>query len=121
MTSPGKAALEDYFRPRPELDDFLADKGKSDLLSGVDRITDGLDISYVTQRRQLGLGHAVLTARPTPSAPSPSPSSSPTTSSPPLPRPSASSLTSTTPDKASVLAVQRVPKDRISGYGVIDS
>ena len=52
VTSPGKAALEDYFRPRPELDDFLADKGKSGLLSGVDRITDGLDISYVTQRRQ---------------------------------------------------------------------
>ena len=120
VTSPGKTALEDYFRPRPELDDFLADKGKSDLLSGVDRITDGLDISYVTQHEQLGLGHAVLTARPA-LAPEPFAVLLPD-----------DVITSGTPvlcqlidvydsHQASVLAVQRVPIDRISGYGVIDS
>ncbi len=120
VTSPGKAALEDYFRPRPELDDFLADKGKSGVLSGVDRITDGLDISYVTQRRQLGLGHAVLTARP---------ALAPESFAVLLPD---DVIASDTPAlrqlldvydsrQASVLAVQRVPKDRISGYGVIDS
>ena len=120
VTSPGKAALEDYFRPRPELDDFLADKGKSALLSGLNRITDGLDISYVTQHEQLGLGHAVLTAADA-LAPEPFAVLLPD-----------DVIASYTPalrqlldvydsQQASVLAVQRVPKDRISGYGVIDS
>lgn len=120
VNSPAKTALDDYFRPRPSLNDFLASKDKLDLISGLDRITDGLEISSVIQRQQLGLGHAVLTAR---QAIGPEPFAVL------LPD---DVITSNTPAllqlldvynnrQASVLAVQKVPKDRISGYGVIDS
>ena len=119
VTSPGKNALEDYFRPRPALNDFLASKGKSDLISSVARIIDHLDISSVIQHEQLGLGHAVLT-----------------TANDVGNEPFAVLLPddvihSRTPvlqqllevfdsRQASVLAVQRIPRDRISGYGVIE-
>ena len=120
VNSPGKTALEDYFRPRPALNEFLASKQKLDLISGLDRITDNLEISSVIQRQQLGLGHAVLTAR---QAIGPEPFAVL------LPD---DVITSYTPAlrqlldvydalQASVLAVQKVPRDRISGYGVIDS
>ena len=120
VNSPGKTALDDYFRPRPDLNEFLASKDKLDLISGLDRITDGLEISSVIQHQQLGLGHAVLTAR---QAIGPEPFAVL------LPD---DVITSNTPAlrqlldvydarQASVLAVQRVPRDRISGYGVIDS
>ena len=120
VNSAGKTALEDYFRPRPDLNEFLASKDKLDLISGLDRITDGLEISSVIQHQQLGLGHAVLTAR---QAIGPEPFAVL------LPD---DVITSNTPAllqlvdvynnrQASVLAVQKVPKDRISGYGVIDS
>ncbi len=120
VNSPGKAVLDGYFQPRPDLNHFLASKQKLDLISGLDRITDNLEISSVIQHQQLGLGHAVLTAR---QAIGPEPFAVL------LPD---DVITSNTPAlrqlfdvydarQASVLAVQKVPRDRISGYGVIDS
>ena len=119
VTSPGKTALEDYLRPRPALDEFLASRDKSHLLSGIARIMDGLDISYVTQREQLGLGHAVLTAAGS-VGPEPFavllPDDVIDSSTPALQQ----LLDVYQARRAPVLAVQRVPRDRISGYGVIE-
>ena len=120
VNSPGKTALEDYFRPRLDLAEFLASRGKSDLISGVSRLIDDLEISFVIQREQLGLGHAVLTAA---GALGPDPFAVL------LPDDVIQSRTPALRQlldvydsrQASVLAVQRVPKDRISGYGVIEA
>ena len=120
VTSPGKTALEDYFRPRPALNEFLASRGKSDLISGVDRIADQLDLSFVTQHEQLGLGHAVLTAADV-VGPAPFAVLLPDDviqSQIPVLR---QLLDVHDSKQASVFAVQKVPKDRISGYGVIEA
>ena len=63
ITAEGKEAIRDYFEPDPGLERFLEGKGDRERLEMVRRITDMADISYVIQQEQLGLGHAVLTAR----------------------------------------------------------
>ena len=63
VTSPGNDALADYFSPSPELEAFLREKGRSHLLSPVQRLMDAAEFSSVVQEEALGLGHAVLTAR----------------------------------------------------------
>ena len=63
VTSPGKDALAGYFSPSPELEAFLREKGRSHLLSPVQRLMDAAEFRSVPQEDALGLGHAVLTAR----------------------------------------------------------
>lgn len=120
VNSPGKTVLEDYFRTRPALNAFLASKGKMSLTSSVDRVIDSLEISSVIQQEQLGLGHAVLTGcqelGPEPFAVL-LPDDVITSRVPALRQ----LLDVYDERQASVLAVQRVTKDRIAGYGVIDS
>ncbi len=62
VTSPGKKAIEDYFTPNPDLERFLSDKNRIGLLEEVRKVSRMAEMSYVTQEEQLGLGHAVLTA-----------------------------------------------------------
>src|SRR5439155_26140917 len=63
VTSPDKPALEDYFRPPPELERALEEKGKTDLLEAVRETTKLANVSFAIQKEPLGLGHAVLCAR----------------------------------------------------------
>jgi UTP--glucose-1-phosphate uridylyltransferase len=63
VTSIGKAALEDHFDRRLDLESVLEDKGKHDLLDEVVRIAELAEVSSVRQPIQLGLGHAVLMGR----------------------------------------------------------
>ena len=63
VTSPGKEALERYFEPDIALESFLIDKSSLDLLEEVRRVTSLVEMSYVEQKEPLGLGHAVLTAK----------------------------------------------------------
>lgn len=61
VTSPGKEGIADYFRPRPDLEERLADDRVL-----LDKVRSGArlaDVSFVIQNEPLGLGHAVLTAR----------------------------------------------------------
>jgi UTP--glucose-1-phosphate uridylyltransferase len=60
ITSRGKAAMEDHFDSSPELEAYLREKGKPDLLDEVRRISRLARISYIRQPRMLGLGHAIL-------------------------------------------------------------
>lgn len=63
VTALGKRTMEDYFDRNVDLELFLEQKGKTDLLQKVRRLSNMVDICYVRQKIQLGLGHAVLTAK----------------------------------------------------------
>jgi UTP--glucose-1-phosphate uridylyltransferase len=60
ITSRGKSALEDHFDRSPELETFLKEKGKLDLLEEMQRISCQADFTYIRQPQMLGLGHAIL-------------------------------------------------------------
>ena len=119
VTSPGKDALADYFSPAPELEAFLREKGRSHLLAPVQRLMDAAEFSTVPQEEQLGLGHAVLTAR---SAVGDEPFAVL------LPDdlilddvPAIGRLVAVAQERqASVVAVEEVPIERISAYGAIE-
>lgn len=63
VTSFGKGAMEDHFDRDFELEHTLEQKGETDLLQKVRHIADLATICYTRQKEQLGLGHAVLTAK----------------------------------------------------------
>ncbi len=63
ITGRGKNSIEDHFDVSFELERILAEKGKNELLAVVREISDMLHIAYVRQKEALGLGHAVLTVR----------------------------------------------------------
>jgi UTP--glucose-1-phosphate uridylyltransferase len=62
ITSRGKSTMEDYFDTSPELEQFLEEKGKLDLLKEVKRISSLAEFCYIRQKKALGLGHAILMA-----------------------------------------------------------
>src|SRR5213080_3019333 len=66
VTGGGKRAIVDHFDRSLELEHYLEQRGKSDLLhilSEVDDLSNQIDITYIQQKEPLGLGHAVWTAR----------------------------------------------------------
>jgi UTP--glucose-1-phosphate uridylyltransferase len=119
VTGRGKNAIEDHFDVSYELERLLEERGKHDLLEQVRAISSMINVSYVRQGEQLGLGHAVLMARDLVGD-----------------EPFAVMLGDDIIDAAvpcmkqmveaferhggPVIAVQQVPKDEISAYGVID-
>ena len=64
ITGPGKAAIENHFDLDAELIANLRETGKEDLLAELAYEREELEYFYTRQRRQLGLGHAILCARP---------------------------------------------------------
>jgi len=63
MTALGKKAIEDYFDRHFQLETILQEEGETKLLEEVGRSSNMVDIAYIRQKGQLGLGHAVLTAQ----------------------------------------------------------
>jgi UTP--glucose-1-phosphate uridylyltransferase len=66
VTGGGKRAIVDHFDRSLELEHYLVQRGKSDLLhilAEVDDLSNRVDILYIQQKEPLGLGHAVWTAR----------------------------------------------------------
>jgi UTP--glucose-1-phosphate uridylyltransferase len=63
VTGRGKNSIEDHFDVSFELEQLLEQKGKLDLLEQVRAISSLVDVAYVRQKEQLGLGHAILQAR----------------------------------------------------------
>ena len=66
VTGGGKRAIVDHFDRSLELEHYLTERGRSDLLrilSEVDDLSNQVDITYIQQKEPLGLGHAVWTAR----------------------------------------------------------
>ena len=119
VTGKGKNAIEDHFDVSYELERLLAERGQTDVLEQVRAISNMINVSYVRQGEQLGLGHAVLKARDLVGD-----------------EPFAVMLGDDIIDGAipcmkqmvdvyesyggPVIAVQQVPRSEISAYGVID-
>jgi UTP--glucose-1-phosphate uridylyltransferase len=64
VTGPGKTSIENHFDLNGELIHFLRETGREELLEELAFERSALEFCYTRQRRQLGLGHAILTARP---------------------------------------------------------
>jgi UTP--glucose-1-phosphate uridylyltransferase len=63
VTSSQKRAIEDHFDHSFELESLLEARGDIEMLRRVRQIGDMAQVSYVRQKEQLGLGHAVLMAK----------------------------------------------------------
>jgi UTP--glucose-1-phosphate uridylyltransferase len=64
VTSPGKDAVAEYFRPQPELEETLENRGKTELLHKVRRASQLIAVETAIQEQALGLGHAIGCAEP---------------------------------------------------------
>ncbi|MEX2494931.1 MAG: UTP--glucose-1-phosphate uridylyltransferase GalU [Woeseia sp.] len=65
ITGSSKRAIEDHFDSDAELEKALSGSGKEDLLQSINGIVPpGVSCIYIRQGEPLGLGHAVLCARP---------------------------------------------------------
>ena len=60
VTGRGKNAIEDHFDVAVELESYLEQRGKKAQLEEIRKITQLINVSYVRQGEPLGLGHAVL-------------------------------------------------------------
>ena len=63
VTGRGKNAIEDHFDVSVELESFLEARGKREQLEEVRKISNMINFAYVRQGEPLGLGHAVLVTR----------------------------------------------------------
>ncbi len=64
ITGRGKRAIEDHFDRSVELEDLLERSGNTEKLRQVRQIPDLANVFYVRQGRPRGLGHAVMCAAP---------------------------------------------------------
>jgi len=63
VTGRNKRAIEDHFDAAFELEYYLNDRGKTDELAQIKTISELASVCYVRQKEPLGLGHAILVAR----------------------------------------------------------
>src|SRR2546422_7689372 len=63
VTGRNKRAIEDHFDAAFELEYYLNDRGKLDELAQIKTISEMASVCYVRQKEPLGLGHAILCAR----------------------------------------------------------
>lgn len=63
VTNRDKSVIEDHFDYNPQLEGVLERAGKTELLKVVREVAEMVNIMAVRQKKQLGLGHAVLCAR----------------------------------------------------------
>jgi UTP--glucose-1-phosphate uridylyltransferase len=118
VTGRGKNAIEDHFDVAFELETFLEARGKREQLAEIRKISNMFNLSYVRQGEPLGLGHAVLVTREL-------------VGNEPFAVILADDVMDAEPPALAqmievferhggpVLAVERVPVDTISSYGVI--
>ena len=118
VTGRGKNAIEDHFDVSVELETFLESRGKSEQLAEVRKISNLINFAYVRQGEPLGLGHAVLVTRTL-------------VGDEPFAVILGDDVIDANPPAIKqmvdvfervdgpVLAVERVPRDQISNYGVI--
>ena len=120
ITGKGKNAIEDHFDVSVELEAFLERRGKTDVLAEIRQISNLINVSYVRQGEPLGLGHAVLVARPL-------------VGNEPFAVVLADDVIDAKPPalrqmidvfnemQGPVLAIEEVPHDSVSSYGIIDA
>src|ERR1700712_5554749 len=118
VTGRGKNAIEDHFDVSVELETFLEARGKREQLAEIRKISNMINFAYVRQGEALGLGHAVLVTREL-------------VGDEPFAVILADDVIDADPPaikqlidvfdrvKGPVFAVERVPREDISSYGVI--
>jgi UTP--glucose-1-phosphate uridylyltransferase len=120
VTGRGKNAIEDHFDVSVELETFLEARGKKELLAEIRKISNLINFSYVRQGEPLGLGHAVLVTR---NLVGDEPfavilGDDVIDAQPPA---LAQMIAVFNEVQGPVLAVERVPREDVSSYGVIDA
>jgi UTP--glucose-1-phosphate uridylyltransferase len=131
ITSPDKRAIEDHFASNPALEQRLRAANKSHLLASINTLLEKVTVRAVHQHEQKGLGHAVLQAKQhvgndpflcqlgdtifsPPSSILHPPSSSSTFSLP------AQQLITAHDDlKTPIIALEKVPLEKVDRYGII--
>lgn len=120
VTGRGKNAIEDHFDVSVELETFLEARGKKDQLAEIRKISNLINFSYVRQGEPLGLGHAVLVTRNL-------------VGDEPFAVILGDDVIDANPPALKqmidvfeeldgpVLAIERVPKEDVSSYGIIDA
>jgi UTP--glucose-1-phosphate uridylyltransferase len=120
VTGRGKNAIEDHFDVSVELETFLEARGRSAQLEEIRKISSMMNVAYVRQGEPLGLGHAVLVTR---ELIGDEPfavilGDDVIDANPPAIRQMIDVFSEV---GGPVLAVERVPHEDISSYGVIDA
>jgi UTP--glucose-1-phosphate uridylyltransferase len=120
VTGRGKNAIEDHFDVSVELETFLEARGKKDLLAEIRKISNLINFSYVRQGEPLGLGHAVLVTR---ALVGDEPfavilGDDVIDANPPALRQMIDVFQDV---QGPVLAIERVPREDVSAYGIIDA
>lgn len=119
VTGRGKRAIEDHFDSAFELEYYLNDRGKTEELAQIKTISELASVSYVRQKEPLGLGHAILCARPfVGNEPFAVFLGDDIIGGAPVPC-MRQLLDVFATHGGPVIAVERVPRDRIHQYGVI--
>jgi UTP--glucose-1-phosphate uridylyltransferase len=120
VTGRGKNAIEDHFDVSVELETFLESRGKTRQLDEIRKISNLISVSYVRQGEPLGLGHAVLVTRLL-------------VGEEPFAVILADDVIDADPPAlrqmidvfeevdGPVLAIEEVPKENVSSYGIIDA
>ena len=120
VTSQGKDAMANYFDPAPQLEELLERRGETSLSMAMRRVREEAEFIFVRQHQQLGLGHAVFTARHA-VGDEPFAVMLPDDVIAGGEGPAIGELVATASAReASVVAVEQVPPERISSYGVVD-
>ena len=121
VTGRGKQAIENHFDYNPDLEAFLEDAGKDDLIQQVREIGRGVEIHYIRQKQQLGLGDAIRLGRHHCGKEPFAVLLGDTIIDSPGDRPGLRQLLDAYEAKqASVVAVHHVPKEWVSRYGIVD-
>jgi UTP--glucose-1-phosphate uridylyltransferase len=120
VTGRGKNAIEDHFDVSVELETFLEARGKKDLLAEIRKISNLINFSYVRQGEPLGLGHAVLVTK---FMVGDEPfavilGDDVIDAKPPALRQMIDVFQEV---QGPVLAIERVPREDVSSYGIIDA
>jgi UTP--glucose-1-phosphate uridylyltransferase len=118
VTSRGKGAMEDHFDASFELEAWLEARGKHDALEELQRIARLANVSSVRQAQPLGLGHAVLVTRHL-VGDEPFGVILPDDVIDAEPPALAQMIDVFDEVGGPVILVERVPRDRVSSYGVI--
>ncbi len=115
----GRSAIEDHFDSNPMLERWLEERGDIENLRAVRHISEIGTIAFVHQKEQLGLGHAVLMAKELvgdePFAVLLSDDVMLNPGGPPV---TAQLIDAYHAHRGSVIAVQRVPPEDVTRYGI---